>query len=127
MANANQTQNQNLNRAKLTATIVKMSEKDVGYSFKGTYIGRTERPWVDQATGSEKLIGQLGFNALDSKTLKPTGERVVIFEDAGLKNALASAFVKEGQAIEIVKLPQAQLSGGRRVNQYDIFALDNAL
>lgn len=117
------TTNQNLNRAKLTATVVKMSEKDVGYSFKGLYIGRTERPWTDPVTGAEKLIGQLGFDAVDNK-LKPTGERVVLFEDAGLRNALASAFVKEGQAIEIVKLPQAQLSGGRRVNQYDIFALD---
>lgn len=110
-------------KAKLTATVLKMSDKDVGYSFKGAYVGRTERPWQDPATGEEKLIGQLGFNEIDPATNKLTGNRVVIFEDAGLRNAFASAFVKENDAIEIVKLGQAQLNGGRRVNQYDIYAL----
>lgn len=104
-------------RKKVTALIKKSSDMNPGDTFQGKFISQTERPWVDKTTGEEKIIPQFNFSDLT------TGERVVMLGDAGLKNAMTSAAVEAGDVIEIQKLEQVELGGGRRANQYDIFQL----
>lgn len=103
---------------KITAEIVKLSDFDAGHTVQGKYITKTERPWTDKSTGEEKIIPVFVFE-------NQNGERFNIFGDAGLVNAMSGAAVKENQWIEIEKLDQVDLGGGKRVNQYDIFELTN--
>ena len=103
---------------KITAEIVKLSDFDAGHTVQGKYITKTERPWIDRTTGEEKIIPVFVFE-------NQNGERFNIFGDAGLVNAMSGAAVKENQWIEIEKLDQVDLGGGKRVNQYDIFELTN--
>lgn len=106
-------------RAKrITAEIVKLSDFDAGYTIQGKYITRTERPWVDKNSGEEKIIPVFVFE-------NQKGERFTVFGDAGLVNAMSGAAVKENQWIEIEKLDQVDLGGGKRVNSYDIYALEH--
>lgn len=104
-------------RKKVTAKIMKTADMDVGAKFVGKFISQTERPWLDKTTGEEKMIPQFNFSDLES------GERVVLLGDAGLKNAITSAAVEPNDVIEIEKLEQVELTGGRRANQYDVFQL----
>lgn len=104
---------------KLNAEVVKLSELEAGESVKGKYLGSAVRPWVDHQTGATKELTSHVFEKLDK-----TGERFSVFEDAGLRSALAASLVKEGQRIEIVKGEQVALGGGKRVNTYDVYPLN---
>lgn len=87
---------------------------EAGDTFTGKFVGEFEKSWTDHATGEIKPIKTLIFqDEFDT--------RVGIFADAGLKNAFESSLVKEGERITIKKLEKRELSGGRTVNQYDIF------
>lgn len=89
-----------------------------GDEVEGKYVGKTSGPWIDKKTGEEKELTRLFFE-------KPDGTKFIIFEDGGLRNCLANAMVKEGDHILIKKLEKTDLGGGRTVNQYDIFQVQN--
>lgn len=102
------------NLVKRNATILKMK---VGERFEGIYKGSTEGPWVDKKTGIEKTLTRLHF------LVPGTTDRIVIFQDSGLKNAFANAMVVLDEHIVIEKLDLVKLTGGHTCNQYDIFAI----
>lgn len=104
-------------RKKITADIVKLSTLNVGASIVGIYKSVSEREWLNKETGAIEIITQFHFENAE------TGERFVVFGDSGFKNAMAAAAVEPNDWIEVQKLEQVSLSGGRRVNQYDIFQL----
>lgn len=89
-----------------------------GDEVEGKYVGKNTGPWIDKATGEEKELTRLFFE-------KEDGQKFILFEDGGLRNALANAMVKEGDFVVIKKLEKTDLGGGRSVNQYDIFQYSN--
>lgn len=97
---------------KRNATILKM---EAGDKFTGIFKGKSVAPWLDHATGETKDLTRLHF-------ISENGERVVIFEDAGLRNAMANSQVLEDETITLVKLEKTDLKGGRSVNQWDIYS-----
>jgi hypothetical protein len=100
---------------KLNTDIIKM---EVGDEVEGKYIGTSTAPWneVDTKTGEviEKELTRVFFERED-------GSKFLLFQDGGLKNALANAMVKEGDFIVIEKMPQVDIGKGRKSNQYDIY------
>lgn len=96
---------------KSNADIIKM---EVGDSVEGTYTGQQTGDWLDKATGELKDLTRLYFTRDD-------GTKFILFQDGGLKNAMLNAGVSEGDYIKIQKLEKTELTGGRSVNQYDIF------
>lgn len=52
-------------------------------------------------------------------------ERVILFQDAGLKSAMQNAMIKQGDYIVIEKKAKAEIGGGHSVNQYDIFQYED--
>jgi len=100
---------------KITTDIIKMKAGD---KVEGKLIGKTTGPWLDKATGEEKELTRLFFEKAD-------GTKFILFEDGGLRNALANAMVKEGEFVVIEKLEKTDLGGGRSVNQYDIYQYSN--
>ena len=90
---------------------------EIGQSFQARWIGRTAMEKEDAETGEVKTMHLAVFEEIDTKT------RFGVFENYGLRQAISSAMVKEGEAIEVVRLEKAELKGGRTVNQYDVFAL----
>lgn len=101
---------------KLTTEIRKL---EVGQAVKVKYVGQTEREWHDRAADETRLLKTHIFEDL----LSP-GVRFGMFEDAGLKNAIDNALVKEGTLLEIVKREKATLANGRTCNQYDVYSLE---
>lgn len=97
---------------KVSVEILKLEPSE---SAEGTLKGKTTGPWTDKATGEERELTRLHFERED-------GSKFIIFEDGGLRNAMANAMVKEGDFIRIVKGEKTPMGGGRTVNQYDIFA-----
>jgi hypothetical protein len=97
---------------KRNAEILKFESGD---SFTGTYKGQSTGPWLDRKTGETKDLTRLYFETAE-------GARVVIFQDSGLKNAMANSNVLEGEAITLVKLDKVSLQGGHTVNQWDIYS-----
>ena len=104
-------------RKKISAEIIKLSELKTGEEIEGTFLGTSDRPWLDRQTGEEKIITQGLFE-------KVTGERFVAFMDAGAKNAVTGAGGKEGDYIILQKLEMKPMANGRRVNQYDVFSTE---
>lgn len=97
---------------KRNARIVKL---EAGERFTGTFVGRNFAPWTNKENGEVKDLFRLHFLAED-------GERVVVYEDAGLKNAMINSLVTEGEKITLVKLDKLALEGDRSVNQWDIYS-----
>lgn len=108
-------------RKKLTVTSIEMAKQPAGFTFKGKFLGRTQsQPFqeLNEKTG-EIVTKTLTFAIFEDDK----GDRFKVIQDAGLKSSLDDAMVKEGQAIEVVKLEKKSLKGARSMNQYDIFAL----
>lgn len=99
------------NFKKATAEIIKLQ---AGEAVEGIFTGSMDGPWMDKKTGEEKTLTRLYFTKTD-------GEKFILFEDGGLRNAMANAGVKENMLIRIEKGEKAALGGGRSVNQYDIY------
>jgi len=99
---------------KITTDVIKLSDQEVGFKLEGKYIGRTSGPWVDKTTGEEKELVRLFFE-------RPNKTKFLVFEDGGLRNAMANAMVKEGDSILIEKMEQVSIGNGRKSNQYDIY------
>ncbi len=97
---------------KLTTEIVKM---EVGDKVEGYFIGTRSAPWIDRNTGEESELTRVYFEKTKG------GDKFILFQDAGLKNALANSMVNEGDHIVVEKLEKISLSGGRTCNAYDIF------
>lgn len=111
-----QTQNAELKkvtRRKITTDIVKMK---VGETVRGKYIGTTTGPYIDRATGEESELTRVFFE-------RPDGSKFLLFQDGGLRNALANAMVSEGDLIEIEKLEKVSIGNGRTANNYDIYQI----
>lgn len=111
---------ENRNMRKVTVRKINLTEQEPGFAFEGKFLGL--------ATGAP-------FQAVDPKTNEvydksltsaifedDAGERFSVIQDAGLRSAMSDAMIKEGDLIRVVKLPKAQLSRGRTMNQYDIYA-----
>lgn len=81
-------------------------------------IGKSSAPWIDRTSGEERELVRIKFQRDD-------GTEFLIFEDAGLRNAMANAMVEVGDYMKIVKLEQVEIGGGRRSNNYDIFVSKN--
>lgn len=79
---------------------------------------KTKSVKVDKKTGEESELTRLFLQ-------KDNGDKIIVFEDGGMRNALANAMVKEGDYVKIVKLEKSSLGGGRTVNNYDIFTDKN--
>lgn len=86
----------------------------VGDSVEGTILQKTKSIRIDQKTGEESELTRLFLQ-------KENGEKIIVFEDGGMRNALANAMVKEGDFVKIVKLEKSDIGSGRTVNNYDIF------
>ena len=100
---------------KISTDIIKMTPGD---EIEGKYINRTTAPWIDKTEGEEKELTRLFFE-------RPDGSRFIVFEDAGLRNAMANAMVSTGDYVIIKKLEKVTLAGGRTCNQYDIYQVQN--
>lgn len=96
---------------KATTEIVKLEPGD---KIQGKYVGKNTGPRIDKQTGEEKELTRLFFQR-DDET------KFILFEDGGLRNAMANAMVNEGDWLEIEKHEKTSIGGGRSVNQYDIY------
>ena len=112
-----------VNRQKISVKTVKLSGEHPGFTFRGIYRG---------------IVLGTPFNKVDPKTFEVMtsqlinvvmedleGDRTAYLADKGLTEGLNNAMVQEGHLIEVVKLPKANISKGRTMNQYDIFALES--
>lgn len=100
---------------KANAKILKLK---AGESFIGTFKNRTSSDWIDKQTGKISDLVRLHFVDLDNN-------KVILFEDGGLKAAMNNAGVETGNLIKIVKLEKTALYGARTVNNYDIYIAEN--
>lgn len=92
---------------------VEIKKLEAGDTLVGVYADRTEGPWIDRTTGEEKTLTRLFFDTDEG--------RVIIFEDAGLKNCMLNANVKIGDLIKLEKGEKKSMPGGRTVNSYEIY------
>lgn len=100
---------------KISTDVLKLEPGD---KIEGIYLDQNERPWADKTTGEAKTITALLFE-------KDNKERVIVFQDAGLKSAMQNAMIKVGDHVVIEKKAKTDLGGGRSVNQYDIFQYED--
>lgn len=110
-------------RKKISVKQVKLSDMEVGFTFKGKFLKFTtgqEFTTVDQKTG-ELVTKALQFALFEDEK----GERISYVADKGLVDAINLAGVSEGNKIEVIKLPKAKIGKGREMNQYDIYSLPN--
>lgn len=108
-------------RQKLTTRKLDVTKASPGFTWKGKWVGLVEgAPFkdVDKKTGEvvEKALMHAIFE--DDK-----GERLSVIADKGLQGAISEAMLSVGREYEFVKLEKAQISKGRSINQYDIYAI----
>lgn len=114
----------NVTRKKISVKTVKLSDQPTGFTFGGRYKGEIiGKPFsvVNEKTGEieQRTMTQMVFED------PTTNERTSYVADAGLRNAIEQAMVKEGALIECVKLEKVKLTKGRTMNQYDLFELQS--
>ena len=110
-------------RKKISVKTCKLSDMDVGFTFKGKFIQWTKgQPFstVNEKTG-EILTKELQFALFEDLA---TGERISYVADKGLIDQMNLAGVNPGDKIEVQKLGKTKIGKGREMNQYDIFALN---
>lgn len=114
-------------RVRLNAEYVKLTKE--GQTLKAIFKGRFEREVFDRDEDGlirqdddgaclRKMVGVLKFE--DAHKHIP----FLMWEDGGLKNALASANLQVDQGIEIEYLGQKELKGGKRCNDYAFYPLN---
>lgn len=96
-----------------TREIVKFSQLN-GKALIGTVTGKRERELTDSETGELKTIKDLCMNNY------PDGTRIAVAIDAGLRVALSTSDVQNGELIKITKGEPMDLGNGKKVNQYNI-------
>lgn len=107
-------------RKKISVTQVKLSDQPEGFTFGGKFVGMTEgKPFFVQDDRGELKESRLTHFVFEDDK----GERTAFVGDKGLVNGFETALVKEGDLLEIVKLPKTKLTRGRTMNQYDIFSV----
>lgn len=110
-------------RKKISVRNVKLSDMPTNFTFRGIYRGTVlGAPFskVDPKT-FEVVTKQLQSVVMEDLE----GNRTAYLADMGLTQSLNNAMVQDGSIIEVVKLEKANLSKGRTMNQYDIFALES--
>jgi hypothetical protein len=91
---------------------------EVGQKVQGVYLGFKEREREVKETGEFQTMRLLTFCEPDDEDTKFS-----IMGSKGLQIALESAEVKEGELIEIERLPDTHTKAGNKIGQYDIFSL----
>lgn len=99
---------------KMNATQINLSKQRPGFEFEGKYVGLTTRPFTDKKTGEEKTLHSIIVEDAD-------GNRIKALADAGLRTAMEDAMLTAGTWFKAVKCEKTELSGGRTMNQWDIF------
>jgi len=100
-------------------TIPFLSEEEAK-DFDGIYLSRRENGEnTNEATGEVKERFTLIFKKPDSE------DKFQVWENGGLKNAMAQSDVQEGEHIRVQWLGKVPMKSkpGQSVNQYDIFSL----
>lgn len=92
---------------------------EAGQEFIGTFQAESTRDWFDKKDGEMKVITQFHFMELNTNGTE-VGP-VILFADAGLKNAAKSALLTVNETVMIKKLEKTELDGGRTVNNYEIY------
>lgn len=106
-------------RKKLSVQKIDLAKQPAGYILKGKYCGTSESEPFEKVIKGEVVTKKLTFAIFEDEK----GDRFKVIQDQGLRTALADAMVKQGQQIEVVKLEKSDISGGRTMNQYDVFDL----
>lgn len=88
-----------------------------GESLAAVYLATIYGTKLDKQTGEERDLNKLVL--LDPTT----GERFMIFQDAGIKKAMEGS-VDVGDFVEIVYMGTKDIGNGKRLNTYDIFQLE---
>lgn len=105
---------------KQNTTRIKLSKLKVGETVKGMFSHVRDSEITDKDTGELKTVQEYVSFKIDEAG-KKIDEKFVFIGDAGLKTSWNDAEVKEGQIFMIEKEEQAELTGGRRVNQYGVY------
>ncbi len=104
---------------KVSVKKINLAAQPVGFTFEGKLVGFAHRPY----TQLDEKKGELIEKTMTSIIMEDEkGERFAAIADKGLQTALDDSLIKEGMYFRAVKLDKAQLSRGRTMNQYDIFA-----
>lgn len=105
-------------RKKLSAKTINLSKEAAGFTIKGKYVGLVKGQEFSAVDGKGEIVTKaMQFAVFENDK----GERNLYTADKGLQDALMTAMVKEGQAIEVVKLEKTSIGKGRTMNQYDIY------
>lgn len=88
-----------------------------GDSLAAVYLATIFGTKLDKQTGEERELNKLVL--LDPTT----GDRYMIFQDAGIKKAMEGS-VDVGDFIELVYMGTKDIGNGKRLNTYDIFQLE---
>lgn len=108
-------------RRKISVQTVKLSDMEVGFKFEGKFLGFNKgQPF----TTMDKTTGEIITKELNFALFEQDGSRISYVADKGLLDAINMAGVKDGDKIEVIKLPKASIGKGRTMNQYDIYALN---
>lgn len=107
-------------RKKLSVQKIDLAKQPAGYAFKGKYCGTSQSEPFSKVIKGEVVTKTLTFAIFEDDK----GDRFKVIQDQGLRTALADAMIKENQTIEVVKLDKSDISGGRTMNQYDVFSLE---
>lgn len=124
MANAKKLESvkETTGRKKISTRKVDLANQKPGFTWQGRYMGLVDgTPFQD----IDKKTGEVITKTLKTAIFEDAkAERTAMIADKGLQSALTEAMVSEGQWIEVVKLEKQQISKGRSMNQYDVFAID---
>ncbi len=109
------------NRKKISVKQVKLSDMDVGYTFRGKFLQFTKgSPFTEIKKDTGEIVTkELQFALLESDT----GERISYVADKGLIDGFNMAGVTQGMKIEVEKLDKVKIGKGREMNQYEIYTI----
>ena len=98
---------------KVSADYLKVSDKPVGFSFEGIFVGINT---TEHVTDEGEV--QTRYNLIIENE---KGERTKLLADAGLRTALADAMVVKGDWFKAVKCEKVPIQGKRTMNTWDIY------
>tara|TARA_R110000803_G_scaffold5670_1_gene18703 strand:+ start:2814 stop:3152 length:339 start_codon:yes stop_codon:yes gene_type:complete len=110
-----QTQMRNL-KTRTAVIIMNAKSFPIGDKVEGTWESNRVRMVNDTQTNTLKEVTDLVFK-------KDDGKKVAIPLDAGLRVALSEFNVKEGEYVQLEKLPQIDYKGNK-INQYNVLVAD---
>lgn len=99
---------------KRTCDVIKLSKLEEGAEVVGRYSHQRERELTDKATGLVKMVPEFVL-------LADNGDKFSFLGDSGFVSEFHNADIKENELMKIIKGPQVDIGGGKRVNQYEIY------